>query len=64
MITSEQIDALARLHPGRFPVTTLFLGLEPGPDKRKAEIQLKDLVKQARAEFGERGLDREQVASV
>ena len=64
MITSQQVDDLARLHPGRFPVTTLFLRLEPGPDKRKAEIQLKDLIKQARAELGERGLDREQLASV
>jgi peptide subunit release factor 1 (eRF1) len=64
MITSQQVDELARLHPGRFPVTTLFLRLESGPDKRKAEIQLKDLIKNARAEVGERGLDREQMASV
>jgi peptide chain release factor subunit 1 len=64
MITSQQVDELARLHTERFPVTTLFLRLHPGPDKRKAEIQLKDLIKRERAVLARRELEREQLASV
>jgi peptide subunit release factor 1 (eRF1) len=64
MITSQQVDELARLHPERFPVTTLFLRLDSGPDKRKAEIQLKDLIKRERVLLAGRELEREQLASV
>lgn len=64
MITREQIHELARLRGEEFPVTTLFLSLDGGRDKRKADILIKDLIKKQRAELDGRDLSRAQRASV
>lgn len=64
MITLEQVHELARLRIHEFPVTTLFLGLDGGRDARKAEIQLKDLIKKQRLELEGRALSRPQLRSV
>ncbi len=64
MITLEQVQELARLQVQEFPVTTLFLSIDSGADKRKAEILLKDLIKKQRAELDARPLTKGQQASV
>lgn len=64
MITLEQVQELARLRIEEFPITTLFLTLHSGRDKKKNEIRLKDLIKRQRAELENRGLRREQLRSV
>jgi peptide subunit release factor 1 (eRF1) len=64
MITLEQVRELARLRGEDFPVSTLFLSLDGGRDKRKADILIKDLIKKQRAELEERGLSRVQRESV
>jgi peptide chain release factor subunit 1 len=64
VITLEQVHELARLRIQEFPVTTLFLSLGGGRDARKAEIQLKDLIKKQRSELEGRGLSRPQLRSV
>src|SRR3972149_6610807 len=64
MITPQQVAELAGIQPRKYPVTTLFLTLDGGRDKRKAEIQLKDLIKRQRAELEARRLSRDELASV
>jgi len=64
MITLEQVHELARLRGEVFPVTTLFLSLDGGRDKRKADILIKDLIKKQRAELDQRPLSRAQRDSV
>ncbi len=64
MITFEQLEELAHLEMGRFPVTTLFLNLNGGRDARKSEIVLKELIKKQRAELETRSLTRGQAQSV
>jgi len=64
VITREQVEMLARLRIGEFPVTTLFLNLDRGSDKRKSEILIKDLIKQQRAALPARDLSADQLHSV
>ncbi len=64
MITLEQVHELARLRGEVFPVTTLFLTLDGGRDKKKADILIKDLIKKQRAELATRPLSRPQRDSV